>query len=394
MFSFTRSRDARQIIDALSKSQAIIQFDLAGNVLDANENFCKALGYSLQEIVGQHHRIFCAPEFVATEEYREFWARLGRGELDSNSYRRLAKGGREIWIQASYNPVFRNGKPCKVVKFATDITAAKMKATEDAGKLDAISRSQAMIEFSPAGEVMTANENFCNTLGYQLSEIQGRHHSMFCEPGYTGTAEYADFWRRLAQGEFIANEFVRYGKGGKEVWIQAAYNPIRDPNGRVYKVVKFATDVTERMAAINSLGAGLRALAEGDLAQSIDTPFVPSMEMCARTSTKRLSASVGPCRRSAKMPARSLAARARSGLPPTTCRNAPNSRRPPSRKRPQRWTRSPRLSRIPAAAPRKQAIWSQRRRTAPSAPDLSSKARSAPWARSSNPRGKSATSSA
>ncbi len=247
----------------MSKSQAIIQFDLAGNVLDANENFCKALGYSLQEIVGQHHRIFCAPEFVATEEYREFWARLGRGELDSNSYRRLAKGGREIWIQASYNPVFRNGKPCKVVKFATDITAAKMKATEDAGKLDAISRSQAMIEFSPAGEVMTANENFCNTLGYQLSEIQGRHHSMFCEPGYTGTAEYADFWRRLAQGEFIANEFVRYGKGGKEVWIQAAYNPIRDPNGRVYKVVKFATDVTERMAAINSLGAGLRALAEG-----------------------------------------------------------------------------------------------------------------------------------
>ncbi|RVL73887.1 PAS domain S-box protein, partial [Sinorhizobium meliloti] len=288
MFSFTRSRDARQIIDALSKSQAIIQFDLAGNVLDANENFCKALGYSLQEIVGQHHRIFCAPEFVATEEYREFWARLGRGELDSNSYRRLAKGGREIWIQASYNPVFRNGKPCKVVKFATDITAAKMKATEDAGKLDAISRSQAMIEFSPAGEVMTANENFCNTLGYQLSEIQGRHHSMFCEPGYTGTAEYADFWRRLAQGEFIANEFVRYGKGGKEVWIQAAYNPIRDPNGRVYKVVKFATDVTERMAAINSLGAGLRALAEGDLAQSIDTPFVPSMEMVRKDFNEAL----------------------------------------------------------------------------------------------------------
>ncbi|MDW9792929.1 PAS domain S-box protein [Sinorhizobium meliloti] len=288
MFSFTRSRDARQIIDAVSKSQAIIQFDLAGNVLDANENFCKALGYSLQEIVGQHHRIFCAPEFVATEEYREFWARLGRGELDSNSYRRLAKGGREIWIQASYNPVFRNGKPCKVVKFATDITAAKMKATEDAGKLDAISRSQAMIEFSPAGEVMTANENFCNTLGYQLSEIQGRHHSMFCEPGYTGTAEYADFWRRLAQGEFIANEFVRYGKGGKEVWIQAAYNPIRDPNGRVYKVVKFATDVTERMAAINSLGAGLRALAEGDLAQSIDTPFVPSMEMVRKDFNEAL----------------------------------------------------------------------------------------------------------
>ncbi|MDX0973579.1 PAS domain S-box protein [Sinorhizobium medicae] len=278
MFSFTRSLDARQIIEALSKSQAIIQFDLTGKVIHANENFCRTLGYSLQEITGQHHSIFCAPDFVASEEYRHFWARLGRGEFDSNAYRRLAKGGREVWIQASYNPVFRNGKPYKVVKFAADITAAKMKATENAGKLDAISRSQAMIEFTPTGEVLSANENFCDTLGYHLSEIQGRHHSMFCEPTYTATTEYADFWKRLAQGEFIANEFVRYGKGGKEVWIQAAYNPIRDPNGRVCKVVKFATDVTERMAAINSLGAGLRALAEGDLAQSLDTPFVPSME--------------------------------------------------------------------------------------------------------------------
>ncbi|AWI59066.1 methyl-accepting chemotaxis protein [Sinorhizobium fredii] len=278
MFSFAKRSDSNHIIAALSKSQAIIQFDLTGNILTANENFCKALGYGLYEIVGQHHRIFCPADYAATPEYREFWARLGRGEFDSNAYKRVTKGGREIWIQATYNPVFRNGRPYKVVKFATDITAAKLKATEDAGKLDAISRSQAVIEFTPAGEIITANENFCSALGYRLSEIETRHHSMFCEPNYARTADYSDFWRRLAQGEFIAGEFVRYGKGGKEIWIQAAYNPIRDPNGKVYKVVKFATDVSERMAAINTLGAGLRSLAEGDLTRTLDTPFVPSME--------------------------------------------------------------------------------------------------------------------
>ncbi|MEY9581607.1 PAS domain S-box-containing protein [Sinorhizobium fredii] len=276
--SFAKRSDSNHIIAALSKSQAIIQFDLTGNILTANENFCKALGYGLYEIVGQHHRIFCPADYAATPEYREFWARLGRGEFDSNAYKRVTKGGREIWIQATYNPVFRNGRPYKVVKFATDITAAKLKATEDAGKLDAISRSQAVIEFTPAGEIITANENFCSALGYRLSEIETRHHSMFCEPNYARTADYSDFWRRLAQGEFIAGEFVRYGKGGKEIWIQAAYNPIRDPNGKVYKVVKFATDVSERMAAINTLGAGLRSLAEGDLTRTLDTPFVPSME--------------------------------------------------------------------------------------------------------------------
>src|SRR5690606_6592765 len=157
----------------------------------------------------------------------------------------------EIWIQATYNPVFRGGKPYKVVKFASDITEARKRAAEDASKLDAIARSQAVIEFTPTGEILTANENFCAALGYALSEIRGKHHRMFCDPAYVQTAAYADFWRSLAEGRFISNEFVRYGKGGREIWIQAAYNPIRDLSGRVYKVVKFATDVTERMSAIN-----------------------------------------------------------------------------------------------------------------------------------------------
>lgn len=180
--------------------------------------------------------------------------------------------------QASYNPVFKGGKPFKVVKFAADITAAKKQAVEDSGKLQAISRSQAVIEFTPKGEILTANENFCKAMGYSLAEITGKHHSIFCEPAYVSTEDYSNFWRRLANGEFIANEFVRFGKDGREIWIQAAYNPIVDADGKIYKVVKFATDVTQRMSAISLLGGALRQLSEGDLTRTLDTPFVPSME--------------------------------------------------------------------------------------------------------------------
>ncbi|MDR9783437.1 methyl-accepting chemotaxis protein [Rhizobium redzepovicii] len=275
---FGLASDSKYILDAISKSQAIIEFDLNGNILTANENFCKALGYRLNEIVGKHHSMFCEPAYAATPEYRAFWARLGRGEYDAGAYKRFAKGNREIWIQASYNPVSKGGKPFKVVKFAADITAAKKQAVEDSGKLEAISRSQAVIEFTPKGEILTANENFCQAMGYSLAEIAGKHHSMFCDPAHTRTEEYSTFWQRLGNGEFIANEFVRFGKGGREIWIQAAYNPIVDANGKVYKVVKFATDVTQRMSAISLLGGALRQLSEGDLTKTVDTPFVPSME--------------------------------------------------------------------------------------------------------------------
>jgi methyl-accepting chemotaxis protein len=215
MLSFMKSMDAGHIFDALSRSQAVIQFDLTGTILTANENFCQALGYDLKDIVGQHHRMFCEASYTASEEYRQFWAHLGRGEFDSNSYKRLRKDGSEIWIQATYNPVFRGGKPHKVVKFATDVTEAKKRASEDASKLDAISRSQAVIEFTPTGEILHANENFCTALGYDLSEIRGKHHRMFCDAAYVQTTAYADFWKSLAEGRFISNEFVRYGKGGR-----------------------------------------------------------------------------------------------------------------------------------------------------------------------------------
>ncbi|UXS35032.1 PAS domain S-box protein [Agrobacterium tumefaciens] len=273
-----RGANAFAVLTALSKSQAIIEFDMSGKILTANENFCRALGYDLAEIVGRHHSMFVEPAIVSSQDYKAFWAKLAAGEFDQRQYKRIGKGGREIWIEASYNPVFRRGKPVKVVKIATDITARELMAAEDAGKIDALSRAQAIIEFSPDGEVLTANENFLAALGYSLAEVQGRHHSMFCEPAYTQSADYAQFWKRLAGGDLVADEFMRLGKGGRRVFIQASYNPIFDLNGKVFKVVKFATDVTGRVENVEKLAQSLTELAEGDLSQSIDKPFIPSLE--------------------------------------------------------------------------------------------------------------------
>jgi methyl-accepting chemotaxis protein len=222
--------------------------------------------------------MFVDPAEVASPAYAECWRNLAAGKFDSRQYKRIAKGGREIWIEASYNPVFKGGKPYKVVKFATDVTAQKLKSAEDAGKLDALSRAQAVIEFTPAGEILTANDNFLNTLGYGLSEIQGKHHSMFCEREYTASEDYRRFWQRLAGGEFVADEFLRIGKGGKKVYIQASYNPIFDMNGKVFKVVKFATDVTGRVNNVDQLAAAMLALSEGDLTQNVANPFIPALE--------------------------------------------------------------------------------------------------------------------
>ncbi len=233
---------------AVGRSQAIIEFELDGTIRTANANFLSTLGYSLHEIQGQHHSMFVDPSERGTKAYRDFWAQLNRGEYSAGEFKRIAKGGSDVWIQASYNPVLdAKGKPYKVIKFAADITEAKMKAADFAGQIAAIGRAQAVIEFGMDGIIRTANDNFLQTLGYSLGEVQGKHHSMFVDPTERASADYRDFWARLNHGEFIAAEFKRIGRGGREVWIQASYNPIMDANGRPFKVVKYATDITKQV---------------------------------------------------------------------------------------------------------------------------------------------------
>jgi methyl-accepting chemotaxis protein len=233
-------------ITAIGRAQAVIEFDLDGTVVAANENFLKALGYSLSEIQGKHHSMFVSPAERDSAAYREFWAKLNRGEYQAGEYKRVGKGGREVWILASYNPLLdERGKPFGVVKFATDVTQQKLKNADLAGQIEAIGKSQAVIEFNLDGSIITANENFLKALGYSLSEIQGKHHSMFVAPAERDSPAYREFWASLNRGEFKAAEYKRIGKGGREVWIQASYNPILDLNGKPFKVVKYASDVTQ-----------------------------------------------------------------------------------------------------------------------------------------------------
>ncbi|RKP46629.1 methyl-accepting chemotaxis protein [Pararobbsia silviterrae] len=258
------SAQLKAIFAALHRVQAIIEFNLDGIIVDANDNFLKTVGYARDEIVGKHHRIFCDPDYAASAAYQDFWAKLRRGEFDHGEYRRLGKGGREIWIQASYNPVFdAAGAPARVIKFATDVTEIKRRNAEFEGKIDAIDKSQAVIEFNLDGTILRANENFLDVVGYALDEIVGEHHRIFCPPEYAQSVEYRRFWQKLNRGEFDSNRYMRIGKGGKTIWIQATYNPIFDASGRPYKVVKFASDVTAEV----ELEAQIKRKAESDSAK-------------------------------------------------------------------------------------------------------------------------------
>ena len=277
LMTFFRN-EPRAVLNALDRSQAVIEFEINGTILSANENFCGAVGYSLNEIVGKHHSMFVGKEYAQSVEYRDFWARLSRGDFFSAQYKRVGKGGREIWIEASYNPIMRGGKPYKVIKFATDITARKRAELENGGKLNAISRVQATIEFTPDGQILTANQNFLSAVGYKLEEVVGKHHSMFCDREYARSAEYQAFWKDLRAGEFKASEFTRIRKDGSKLYIQASYNPIFDEDGRVFKVVKFAIDVTGRVRAVDAIAAGLARLSECNIRVTIDDPFIPEFE--------------------------------------------------------------------------------------------------------------------
>lgn len=235
-------------IAAIRRSQAVIEFALDGTILDANANFLAVMGYELAEIVGHHHRMFVSPAEARGADYAQFWRRLGDGEFFSAEFKRIAKSGEDVWIQASYNPVFdTDGRPMRVIKFATDISAAKLKSADHAGQIAAIGQSQAVITFDLDGRIQSANPLFCDAVGYRERQIVGRHHSMFVRDAERESAAYKDFWQALREGRCMAGEFCRVGQDGREIWLQASYTPILDPEGRPFKVVKYATDITTQV---------------------------------------------------------------------------------------------------------------------------------------------------
>ncbi|MCQ2004329.1 PAS domain-containing methyl-accepting chemotaxis protein [Rhizobium sp. NRK18] len=268
----------KSLLAAVDKSHAVIEFDLTGTILNANKNFCDALGYQRADIIGKKHRLFVDPAEAESNAYRDFWQRLGEGRYEQGQFKRYGKGGREVWIEATYNPIFKRGKPYRIVKLATDITAKKLASIENEGKLEALDRAQAIIEFTPKGEIITANGNFLKTFGYELSEIRGKHHSMFCEADYVRNPQYTAFWRDLAAGHFKSDQFTRIAKNGEKVFIQASYNPVMGADGRVIKVVKFASDVSGRVKALEAVGAGLNRLSDCNIRITIDEPFIPEFD--------------------------------------------------------------------------------------------------------------------
>ncbi|NVK45370.1 MAG: PAS domain S-box protein [Rhodobacteraceae bacterium] len=267
-----KRRDNRSKEDAIRRSMAFIEFDLKGNILHANDLFLQTTGYTLDEIKGNHHRIFMPDGEADTQAYRDLWDRLGKGSSEKGQVKRRAKNGDLIWLEATYETLIDpEGRPFKVVKYAFDITKAKNMEADACGQIEAIQKVQAVIEFKPDGTILRANQNFCDALGYTEEEIVGKHHSMFVDPKIVQSQSYTDFWADLRSGKALSDEYERIGKGGKRISIRASYNPIRDAAGQVTKIVKFAVDTTVYRVTVDTLMEGLDRLAKGDLSVHLDT---------------------------------------------------------------------------------------------------------------------------
>ncbi|MEN5090123.1 PAS domain-containing methyl-accepting chemotaxis protein [Pseudomonas protegens] len=237
-----------RLLDAIDRSMAVIEFDLQGTVLRANDNFLKTLGYRQDQVIGQSHRLFCLPEYARSADYQQLWTRLKNGQFESGTFERVGAAGQSLWLEASYNPIRdASGTVYKVVKYALDVTARVQEEVEARNKLEAIDRAMAVIEFNLDGSIIGANANFLSRMGYSLAEIKGKHHRMFCKPELISSSAYQDFWNRLNRGEFFNGRFERIDRHGRTLWLEANYNPVYDASGRLCKVVKYAADVTQQV---------------------------------------------------------------------------------------------------------------------------------------------------
>lgn len=245
--------EANAKLAAISRSMAMIEFDRTGVILNANERFCQTMGYSIEQIRGKHHRLFCEEAYTHTDAYHQLWRDLARGEALSGTFMRLNKHGEEVWLEASYMPVLDSDNQVRsVIKVASDISARVHHEHENQSLIDAIGRSMAVIEFTPQGQILNANDNFLRTVQYTREEIIGQHHSMFCHRSEVESPAYKAFWASLNRGEYHSHRFERKNKYGKTLFLEASYNPIFDTNRRLYKVVKFASDITSQVTTLRT----------------------------------------------------------------------------------------------------------------------------------------------
>ena len=270
--------DAKRLLKAFSRSLAIIEFDPTGKIIAANENYCRLLGYEPADIKGKSHAALVGADYAQSAEYKEFWAKIGRGEGFVSECKRVAKNGKEVWLHASYNPVTdRSGRLLKVAAIVSDLAAAKRAAQAEA-KLDALSRAQPIIEYAADGAILAANENFLKMTGYRLDQILGRHDSMFVDAATASSAEFKALWERLGRGEAVTQEMPCLGEGGRSLYIRASYNPAFDDENRVVGIVNLVTDITGRYTATQEIAKGLSQLAGGNLRHRITLKLQPKFE--------------------------------------------------------------------------------------------------------------------
>ncbi|EHD2253682.1 energy taxis response protein CetZ [Campylobacter jejuni] len=225
------------ILRSIGNTMAVIEFTTDGVILEANQNFLTTMKYSLSEIKGKHHSMFCLPEVVNSSAYSDFWKDLRDGKARSGLFRRIAKGGIDVYLEANYLPISdNNGYVYKIIKFANDITQRHYEMLDLRNTIAAANRSMAIIEFKPDGTIITANENFLRTMDFNIDEIKGKHHSMFCDSNYRHSKDYVQ-----------SGKYIRYGRNNKKVYLEASYNPVKNDDGKIYKVIKFATDISEQV---------------------------------------------------------------------------------------------------------------------------------------------------
>ena len=238
------------VVEAIRQGVATVIFSLQGEILEANPAFASQVGYGAGELVGQDHRLLCPKGWAQSPAYQQFWDRLRQGQVESGLFERVNQRGETLWLAASYLPVRQQGKVVRVMLIASDTTAREQQLQRQEALAQALDKSQAMIEFTPNGDILSANANFLACMGYSASQLQGKHHRIFCDEAFL--REQPHFWEELARGQFKSGLFMRYNSQGEAIWLEATYNPIRDGSGRVVRVVKFASDITARIHQNNA----------------------------------------------------------------------------------------------------------------------------------------------
>ncbi|WRV97231.1 PAS domain-containing methyl-accepting chemotaxis protein [Grimontia sp. NTOU-MAR1] len=274
------------ILDAINSSVATIHFTPEGVVKHANDIFLGAVGFTLEQLAGKHHRELCDPEYAQSIEYQKFWERLRSGEVINGTVPRLNAKGERLWLEASYFPIKENGKVVEVMKIAADITLEKKRLDDQAAVIQALDKSLAVIEFKPDGTIIKANANFLGAVGYSLEQIQGKHHRMFCHDQFY--QDNPNFWGELAQGDFKSGQFERRDAMGNVLWLRATYNPIFDSKGKVVRVVKFASDITDKVEQEQAI----RSAAEVAYSTSVETSQIAKQGADVLASTVTTSQSI------------------------------------------------------------------------------------------------------